>query len=506
MKYKNCLPLPLTVFAVLLFFVPDARACSCLGKPTVLGAYEEADFVVVARAVSVEKAEAEKVVSEGRISSGEMYVAGVKSTAMRVERVYKGGLKVGDEMIFAQGGGADCIRTFSEEDVGRSFLFYVSKPSQRSRFWTAITCGRSRSVEDAGDDLLYLDKMEKVRGKTRLSGTLEYWGDGGPSLGGRLIRVVGAKKTHEVKTDVNGVYEIYDLPPGEYKVELEAPAGWKVDAYSPASIASLPTVEEAAGRKPPRSPVTIPVVIQDKRHTRLDISFEIDNSIRGRVLDAAGRPMRGVCVNAVPTRAEPKSGYHGDCTDEDGSFEMEGLEAGGYVLVANDEGRLSSSEPFPTLYFPNVFERERAGVINVGAGDHLEGFDIFVPKAEETVTVEGVLLYSDGKPVVEEGVQFKAEKVAANVAGDAHAKTDARGRFRIKILKGLEGELFGGMHTYLGKFENCPKLDALVKQSANTVSVTEVKTPAVKIRADADIFDVELRFPFPFCKKAQPGH
>ena len=57
------------------------------------------------------------------------------------------------------------------------------------------------------------------------------------------------------------------------------------------------------------------------------------------------------------------------------------------------------------------------------------------------------------------------------------------------------------MYTYAGEFENCPKLDAIIKKAGG--SVREIKTPAVKIRADADLFDVELKYPFPSCKKAK---
>ena len=38
-------------------------------------------------------------------------------------------------------------------------------------------------------------------------------------------------------------------------------------------------------------------------------------------------------------------------------------------------------------------------------------------------------------------------------------------RFSIKILQGTNGSLFGWMYSYIGKFENCPKLDRLVKQA-----------------------------------------
>jgi hypothetical protein len=497
MSHKSYFPLLLSVFAV-LFLAPEARACSCGPKPTVLAAYEEAEVIVIVRAVAVEKAGPEQTAPEGRISDGKTYVDGVKSTTMRVERVFKGKVKAGDEMIFAQGGGADCIWTFSEQAVGHQFLFYLTPPEGGRKVWVGFGCGRSNGLKYAGDDLLYLNKLDKVRGRTRLSGTVEFEGGEGLS-GGRSLRVVGEKKTYNVKTDANGVYEIYDLPAGKYEVVPEVPAGWKVNDFRFFYSPSVDRGEEPGAR---RTNGGIPVVVEDKKHASLDIHFDIDNAIRGKVLDAGGRPLKGVCITASPAGEKEIRGEF-DCTEDDGGFAITELAPGNYILVANDENKITSSEPFPTLYYPNVFEREKAGVITIRAGDHLENFDIYVPKAEETVTVEGVFLYSDGKPVVGESVEFKAEKTGANVEGDAREQTDAKGRFRLKILKGLRGELFGEMYAYIGEFENCPKLEAVIKKDGGGGSGATINTPALKIRADADLFNVELKYPFPGCRKAK---
>lgn len=128
-----------------------------------------------------------------------------------------------------------------------------------------------------------------------------------------------------------------------------------------------------------------------------------------------------------------------------------------------------------------------------------------MPKLEETVAVEGVLLYSDGKPVAGKRVEFKAAATTTKdiIEGDTSTETDAKGRFSIRILKGLEGELSGDMFTYVGEFENCPKLDALIKNLDGSRTMGVIKTDAVKIQAGRDLKDVELRFPFPACKKAK---
>jgi len=215
---------------VFLLGLRTAVACSCGSSGTVLDSYNWADVVVTVSATSVEKAEPKQTAPPGQMSNGENYVDGVKSTTMRVEEVFKGTLKVGTEMVFAQGGGADCIWTFNENNIGKKFLFYL-KHLEDASVWVAGTCGRSSQVDYAGDDLLYLRNLTKVKDKTRISGTLQFRHDAGESVSGRKVRIVGAKRTYELKTDDNGVYEIYDLPPGRYFVEPEVPKGWKVSKY-----------------------------------------------------------------------------------------------------------------------------------------------------------------------------------------------------------------------------------------------------------------------------------
>lgn len=482
MPHRKYFPCLLLAFAGLLLAGHAAHACSCGPRPTVLDSYEGSDSVVIARIVAVEKSAA---------TEREHYPEGVVAAKMAVEKVYKGNVKVGDEMTFAQGNGSDCLWTFKQEYVGDQVLLYVHSAYRRDGLWQVSFCGRSNNVEAVTDDLLYLDNLDKVRGKTRISGRV-YYGNVGLSPEGRKVRIIGADKTYEVKTDAHGVYEIYDVPAGKYLIEAEAPAGWKVDGFWLKYLFGYD--ESAAGEGTSRSVV---IALGDKKHAGVDIRFAADNVIRGKVYDPGGKPMEGVCVTAVSAGDGGRSGR--DCTDENGNFAITEVDRGSYVLAVNVTGKISSNEPFRTFYYPNVKERERAAVITIGVGEVRDGISIHAPDMQEVITVEGVLLYKDGKPVVGDYVKFKAEKSGEKIDGDAYVKTDAAGRFSLRILKGLKGQVFSEIYASDTLQPNCPELLAVLKKTGKTYGW--ITTQVVEILAERDLSGMELKYPFPSCKK-----
>jgi hypothetical protein len=293
-----------------------------------------------------------------------------------------------------------------------------------------------------------------------------------------------------VRTDENGVYEIYDLPPGKYTIEPEIPTGWKVSEFY------LRYSRSFDGKSNEKSPTKIPIVLESGKHAGLDIHFDPDNVIRGRIYDPAGHTMSAVCLNLLP--ADGTDGrYLADCTDKGGAFKIDEIPPGRYVLVINKNGEVTSDAPFGTFYYPNVSKREEASVFQIGAGSVIEDVNIYPNRVAETTTVQGTLSYSDEKPVAGGLVRFSTG--AAGKSNEARTTTDAAGTFVIKILKGKVGLLDGEMYSFVGDFENCPQLDQLIKQSGQMVPA--IKTPAIKIKADQNIHGIELKYPFPSCRK-----
>lgn len=453
-------------------------ACSCLPKGTVLESFEESDVVIIARIISVQKSDP--------ADKQHYFVDGVRSTTFIVEKVYKGNIRVRDELVFAQGGGGDCIWPFKEEYIGESFLFYLNTPKTESPLWVASTCGRSRGLKRATEDLLYLDNLKKLRGKTRVSGEYGKWNGKDFEIANKKIRFVGQKKTYETKTDENGVYEIYDLPPGQYQLEPEIQKGWRLDPSWLRQVAGLSEKPNPTG--------ALTFTLEAKKHVSIDLSFQPDNSVEGSVVDSSGNPIEGVCVFLwTPKQTEIFGPY--DCTDAKGEFQIESISKGSYVLVVNPHGA-TSEHNFRKFYYPSVTEREKAALIDIGAGETVKNIDLVVPKMLETVSVSGVLRYADETPMAGHRIQFKGVPVDG-IRGDVETKTDGEGRFTFQLIKGQKGEIFSEFLIRVWLYENCPQLAALIEPT--NPKFVRLKTPRVKIEAAQDLKNLVLRFPIPKC-------
>jgi hypothetical protein len=104
-------------------------------------------------------------------------------------------------------------------------------------------------------------------------------------------------------------------------------------------------------------------------------------------------------------------------------------------------------------------------------------------------------------PVDGKWVKFESTNKDDKVDGDVNEETDKAGRFTIRILKGLVGELSAEDWLMKGLYKNCPKADELIAKSGRN-NVT-VRTNIVKLTADQDVYDVELTLPYPRCEKAK---
>ena len=470
--------------AVLSFVsASDVQACSCRGDRTVLDQYQESSNVVRVKITS-------RTPMDPPFTPGAFPIPATADAT--VVRSFKGTLLANATIKLEAMGISSCGYYFGNGSVGREFLLFLpAKPNRDDQVWEVSTCTRASAVEDAAADLAFLNRLKAVAGKTRLSGKVEkIISDADPEtpekrvpLVDRLVMVTGNGKTYQLKTNTDGVYEIYGLAPGKYTISSVPMWGYTYTFRD----------------------LNLTVTIADKKHAELDLAYVIENSIRGRLVDTAGRPLENVCVKLMPVAStDPRYYNHSITTKVDGTFEFAFVPQGTYHIGVNDEENLTADAPFEVFYYPNVRKRDAAGEIQIGPGTVIDDLYMAAPSGQEIVTISGILKFSDGTPASyintqRAAIQFEGEKFSEGARRlDSETNIDAGGRFTIRVFKGVKGLLFGETGSYLGKYENCPEFDKLYADGRNPSN--DIKTAEIAITADRDMAGIELVLPFPACK------
>jgi hypothetical protein len=173
----------------------------------------------------------------------------------------------------------------------------------------------------------------------------------------------------EAVTNEDGVYEIYACPPGRYQVSIDIPKGLRI---------YFPMVGGGEGRRNSIKDLLSPEPTVDMgKRTAADIDFVlvVDNQISGRVLDPGGKPVKDVCVQLTPTAEKTISYFHiFGCSKDDGTYLLKDMPSGQYLITAEPwaDGRPQR----PKVFYPGTTEHAGAGVVTIGSGEHLGGFDI----------------------------------------------------------------------------------------------------------------------------------
>jgi hypothetical protein len=434
-------------------------ACSCSGWPSAKDAWKSSPAVFLGL---VQQADPNR--------EGEKYVAEQTVLAL-VDEAFKGAKK--GQVFTLKQPGHNCAPKFK---AGERVLFYIH-PGDKPGEWEAHGCHRTRRYGSASDDLLFLQQLPASAAGNRLSGEVDLYEDG--PKGFRKVRpLAGVRVTatpHDglpkiMTTNADGVYEWYGLPVGEYKVEVEVPGGMRI---------RFPMA--TGGKRGARDGF---VYIGAESGVSVDYILMSDTKITGRVLDPAGKPMNGVRVDIRPVSLDDGAGNSPvfDRT-KSGKFLLEMMPPGQYYVVANRDGRVTASEPFPTIYYPGAANLKQAVPVTVPEGGTVESIDIRIPAIRKTVELVGRVVFSDGVPVPKAFVKFvgKAERDSESTVAESD------GSFRLRILSETEGELQAEVMLGSNEATACPQFASAIAPNGFTTSLKSVpvfvgeKSPASQI-------------------------
>jgi hypothetical protein len=420
-------------------------ACSCLDVDSPCQAYQSSDVVVAG------------VVTDIRDDAVDITIDGVKAGSatrrwirLRVEEPLKGGAR--EMTMVTGGGGGDCGYPFS---VGGRYLVYASvtepmsvhlNPNQSPTpppppagvapgpLYGVTSCGRTRMLADAEDDLALVRALVRGRPETRIFGqvdrlvrplgTYEYAIEPAGPMADVVVEARGRDQTLRTRTDDRGTYRFLNPPPGRYQVTVHPPSGF---AMFPDGMDA--TVD-----------VDVKTAACSAEH---DVSLEIDGRISGRVIDARGQPVAGGIQVSIVTISSADKGLEDVHSrseyTQDGRYEFTGLPPGDYLLGVSIAAPPQRRTPYEATYYPGVSDRGRARVFRLSAGEQLTGIDISLPERMSEVIITGIIKRADGTSVGTARVElYDARMPSLPLPLGPSANTDVQKRFSVPAFRGRE--------------------------------------------------------------------
>jgi len=349
---------------------------------------------------------------------------GFKVARMHLDRAYKGKLK--DTVELFDGGMCDGPAL----ELGHQYLMYTS--GDPSRALPSRGCTRSRRVEDANEDLEFLDQYSTGKVRTRISGTVRFRPDepDDSRLGdaGRTplkdVHVILSRegKDFRATTDALGHYFFAGLAPGEYEIDAELP-GYHLD-WAPDTVA-----------------------LYSSGCAEADVLMKVDRRVQGVIRDRKGSPVAGVLVEMAPTNAALKSWERPvllDVSDEDGRYTINGIPPGEYSLGVNIVSTPTRKYPFRPTWYPGTTDKDQATKIIVTPGVSAQVFDLRISDRLPLVTIHGRVLNVDGTPPSPQDhpqVRIKEPGLRGQIE-QAPIAVDAEGRFQFELCEGIQYSAF----------------------------------------------------------------
>jgi hypothetical protein len=219
--------------------------------------------------------------------------------ALAVGRVFTGSI-IGKQTDIATGnGGGDCGYEF---EVGRTYLVYASRDT--AGILSTHLCTRTKLLDDAKDDLTYLEHIPGERTGAPVYGRITYWDlPAGAAVASRqpvrdaVVELDGEGRHYRAAVDEQGRFKFNAIPPGTYQRIVRTAMPGAFDMRE------------------------IPIVVNDARGcAQDDLTLTVERRAIGRVIDETGQPVADAPVS-LECAPDFVGGAYGR-TKADGSFEI----------------------------------------------------------------------------------------------------------------------------------------------------------------------------------------
>jgi len=338
---------------------------------------------------------------------------------LQVEQTWKGNLSGIVEVSTGSGGG-DCGYDLV---VGMRYLIYAHP--RDGRLGVSI-CSRTKPLAEAAEDLAYLKSAFQPSAVGRVFGSVRYQRqkpeDPDRPIAGYGVLLRGPDREWKATTNAGGRYE-FSVPAGKYQIQLAVPA--TEHAYGPREVDLADSRGCVTG----------------------DFTVVPDGRIATRVIDADGKPMRGLRVEFVKMDTLTPGRMYADArmatSDADGRAEARQLQPDRYVIGINVNQPPDTKQPYPRLFYPGVTDPAAAHVVDLQPGERVELEPFVLPPALAERRISGVVQWPDGSVAAGANVSLRTERGGRRfgMPVGTSVSTDTDGRFTLLALAGRRHHL-----------------------------------------------------------------
>ena len=379
-----------------------AEACTCSSRSAACGPPAEfwrASAVFVGDVSAVERVKGQSYQTERRVQ-------------VRVLERFRGALPAEPaEVAVFTDAPSRCGYPFK---AGQRYLIYAVR--QDDGRLTVSSCSRTTPLDRAGVDLTYARRAltgdvppGRIVGEVRqATEDPARW----KPIANLSVAMVRSGARISAVTDAKGRYTIEAPAVGTYTLDLSLPA----NQY---------TLQAAQS-----------VVLHDPRacvEANIDILF--NGLVTGRVVDSAGRGVAGLTVSYASSRSSSwivQSPVR-MLTRDDGTFEIDRLPPGGFVMAIELPAGDGVEEPLA----PAAIEKRGT----LGPGQRLTLDPLVLPSVTRIAKLAGTVHAPDGSPAPNARVFLKNPGEPGHILG-APATTDSLGRFVLAVLEGESYQVF----------------------------------------------------------------